>query len=747
MRIASALLAIILAVCAPAAIHAAGPESLVLASNHVEIEIDAKTGRLLSVLNKDANLKKTCRDTAFVLYTGRGIIRSDECRVTGAVQGGRQKASFGFESNGLKMTLSYLIPDSSRSFVLKTLSVKNAGRKTVILDTVEMCRIAFSPAPAETHFHTAGIVSSSPWVSSDTPINLFVRDLGGGLFLGIENSYFAFQRSGLNLCLRYEPRWVLKPGETFVSDPAFIGVYKNEGVYCFKQTPRPAKDKPSATGPQEILDWGEIWAMQDFMSHALSNDHPGKGFIAVYNACGGMENLLNGRDKKDRTPEEQALVDHFAGKSAWTREIVHGAFQQTWIEPFRILIDHLAETGHIDMLQPGTLWLGNGGFWDPKATDLDEIAPDDVIKPNPYWLQTVEYARSKGIDVYGFECPVSGYFPKRTDMKVIGRDGKPNTWNCYANPEFVQWHLKALDRAITDYNIPWWQWDEGWADVGGGECYATNHGHAPGNVSYQVYRNILNTTSELKRRHPGIWLVGISAFQHHNPWILRSVDESVVWWDSWYARNYLFIPSGKTYIADFTPQSDDYEYELLRRISLADHLQVSYPIWRSDPAKRKVLQDFWRKWMTWADDNIKYLRTRRDLFCPPAPGGLEGSAHIVDGRGFLFLFNPGTDDKIGGVPLSHLIGLADAGCRIREIYPQSRDYGVYANGDELLAPVRPKQALILEVVSTKESRSPSPPVAPTGAEVQKAFLTLKDILPRLTTDDVWSAPVAAGEKQ
>ena len=726
------------------AVSSVGDEAkpaLVLGSDKLSVDIAQETGNLVNVLNKLTETKKAARDRAFEIVTDRGVVSSDDARLTDTGHDDLA-ASFTFESGDLTVALRYRVPSRDANFVEKLLAVTNRGHEPVLLDTVILLQTAFFPPATQVHLHTAGVVSDHQGVSPDVPINIFLRDQGGGLFAGIENPYFNLARTGNVLSLQYRPRWLLKPGETFVSDPAFLGVYKSEGIYFFKRTAPGADGKPPVSGAQEILDWGEVWAVQDFMRSALTADHPpGEGFTVIYNACAGMENLLNWRDKPESTEEQRALADHFGGKSAWTREIVHGAFRPAWIEPFRILIDHLAEIRHVDLIQPGTLWLGNGGFWDADRVYLSELEPDMVIEANPYWLQTLRYALTRGMDFYGFERPAWHYFPERKDLKYVGSNGKFYPCNCYANQPFVRWHLEAMDRAVTDHRIPWWQWDEGWADHTGGECYAVDHDHPPGNISYLVYRNIQHTTSELKRRHPGLWLVGISAFQHHCPWILSSVDESVVWVGPYYAHNSLFVPPGKIYVADYMPLTGNPEYDLLHLLSISDHLQVSQPIWFTDPAKRKSAQAFWHKWLSWADDNIEYLRIRRDLFGPPGPDALEGSAHILGDRGFVFLFNQTGKTMGGSIPLNRWIGLT-SGERfaIREIYPRSRDYGVYAMGDELVVPVDDGAAMVLAVTATEAEIAPAAPAVGPGIDTQKAFLTLKEILPLLTEDDLRLVP-------
>ncbi len=48
-----------------------------------------------------------------------------------------------------------------------------------------------------------------------------------------------------------------------------------------------------------------------------------------------------------------------------------------------------------------------------------------------------------------------------------------------------------------------------------------------------------------------------------------------------------------------------------------------------------------RKWLDWGRKNVEYLKVRKDLPDWPAPGKVDGSAHIVGDRGLVFLFNSG----------------------------------------------------------------------------------------------------------
>lgn len=161
----------------------------------------------------------------------------------------------------------------------KLLTITNRSPQPLVLDTIVLCQVSFDPAPVQVLFHRAGFVSTHPLISPDVPINLFLRDSGGGFFFGIENPYFGLVRSGARFSLQFQPRWLLPIGESFTSDPAFLGAYKSEGIYAFKRTQAARAGSAPLTGAQEILDWGEVWAMQDLLQHVLSPGRPpGAGY-------------------------------------------------------------------------------------------------------------------------------------------------------------------------------------------------------------------------------------------------------------------------------------------------------------------------------------------------------------------------------------------------------------------------------------------------------------------------------------
>lgn len=80
------------------------------------------------------------------------------------------------------------------------------------------------------------------------------------------------------------------------------------------------------------------------------------------------------------------------------------------------------------------------------------------------------------------------------------------------------------------------------------------------------------------------------------------------------------------------------------------------------------------RWMEWVDADRVCLRVRRDLFaCEESDNGLQGTAHCVGDRGFIFLRNETDETITGEIPINHWLGLDLDGpghFYIRQFHPQ-----------------------------------------------------------------------------
>ena len=99
-------------------------------------------------------------------------------------------------------------------------------------------------------------------------------------------------------------------------------------------------------------------------------------------------------------------------------------------------------------------------------------------------------------------------------------------------------------------------------------------------------------------------------------------------------------------------------------------------------------REFLKKWRAWASNNHAYLKVKRDLFDCPGEAAIDGSAHIIKDRGFLFLFSVGKEPARTSIPINRWLGLDEkpaALYQVKEVYPRDGvDLGIYRYGDELL---------------------------------------------------------------
>ena len=110
-------------------------------------------------------------------------------------------------------------------------------------------------------------------------------------------------------------------------------------------------------------------------------------------------------------------------------------------------------------------------------------------------------------------------------------------------------------------------------------------------------------------------------------------------------------------------------------------------------------QEFFKFWMEWAETNLDYLRVKRDLFGQPWAIPLDGSAHILGDRGFIFLFNEAGEDHAGLIPLNEWIGLKSGRTfDVEQIYPDARNLAANVKrGEKVLLPVEASRMSVVEI--------------------------------------------------
>ena len=70
-----------------------------------------------------------------------------------------------------------------------------------------------------------------------------------------------------------------------------------------------------------------------------------------------------------------------------------------------------------------------------------------------------------------------------------------------------------------------------------------------------------------------------------------------------------------------------------------------------------------RRWLDWGRKHVEYLKVSR-ISTDPAPGKVDGSAHVIGNRGLVFLFNPDRKPLDGQFALTG----SRSGCAARGLF-------------------------------------------------------------------------------
>ena len=133
------------------------------------------------------------------------------------------------------------------------------------------------------------------------------------------------------------------------------------------------------------------------------------------------------------------------------------------------------------------------------------------------------------------------------------------------------------------------------------------------------------------------------------------------------------------------------------------------------------------------------MKVKRDLFECPGYSPVDGSAHILGDRGFLFLFPGGFDKKIApektmraSISLNRRIGLKEdraANYQITEVHPNAgADRGTFRYGEDFLYDMPKDSAAILSIAPITTEPKPQRATLKADSEVivVKAFAPIEN---------------------
>ena len=177
-------------------------------------------------------------------------------------------------------------------------------------------------------------------------------------------------------------------------------------------------------------------------------------------------------------------------------------------------------------------------------------------------------------------------------------------------------------------------------------------------------------------------------------------------YQAWHNQNDRFRPVYKNYCAVFGEAPAQFQYNVISTLEhvvlLPDRARVQgLGAWRK-PASSS------RSGGTGRPKITAYLKVKRDLFDCPGEAAIDGSAHIIKDRGFLFLFAVGKQPARASIPLNRWLGLdedSQALYQVKEIYPRDgADLGVYRYGEILKYDVPRDSAVVLWMSPARPER-------------------------------------------
>lgn len=663
---------------------AAGSQPLVIENDCLGVQFDPHTGGITCLTNKLTGEKYPLTTDEFELDASPTPVRQRAAKLV-SLDLQPQQATAVYQHGDIEIHTTYVL---SGHFVEKRLSITfptacELKHLVISRPTIASSDLQFVPYRYPKYQRKPG---------DEPSCTFFGRTARGGLFVGVGMPFDASTLSKESITLVYAPSLRFKAGEKYRSEPAYFGVYKRQAN--------------EAVEPGIPLR-SESDAMVQMTSAVLGP--PRHGLVAMN--CG------------------------------WHSEMAQEAFQSVEdLEANMRSLDFLAECG-ID-------WSTESHPWGGETKKMNALVDDQKYVLDDYNKRFLEHAKQKGIKIVQWPTfnnthPWSrmgkAFRPDRPDwLMTIDRDRYKNTpdisqrGNCLAIAEFEQWlERRIFDALDTGYYVA--TGIDGDFFGGGGwftttipvTCTAANHDHLPGDSNYACQRTLARLVAALRERYPklhieaarppmdlGVWSlhnfdVCFTLLEEGNtPSNLKDGDKIRTWSRTRVQRDFLphyfdqplLFPtrSGKEN-APSTWSGDHLDYILLSGLSCSAEIMFYLPTRTGIPDADKATL---RRRLDWGRENIKYLHVRKDLPDWPAGGKVDGSAHIIDDSGLVFLFNGGEQPLDGSFSLSEeSIGLTRGErFKIRQQFPASDREVLAERGAKVSWTVPKETAMVLQIL-------------------------------------------------
>ena len=553
---------------------------------------------------------------------------------------------------------------------------------------------------------------------------------GRGLLALAQNPFLEIARERNTFRVGYRPamEWARADGP-FVADRGILAPYRRAGIV------RPARMRPE-------------WRM------ASDDTTPGmdQAEIAAFTAVVRAFMLYDPREP----------VDIFVGWCANDYQI--DIATEAGRAEYKRMIDRAAELGaeHVlfaptnsalarrddstdDWRWENLLWLGLGqkirrNEWNP-ATDTVPASLQEML----------DYAKSRRVSLVAYVYPVLA-FSQNPEWLVTRpkADAAAKKYASLGYRSLQDWLIQTLVEFRKKTGISGYAFDHTFLTFEGPSRYA----------QWAGWRRVMET---LRARMPDLVIDGRQAYHLYGPWSWLAgsyphptysdeqpesftpfpdlsfdrVSANRERYTAYRYRNYDFAPSELIpgFITHQTSRSDDtgdmpqrqsdrgivlepfrvrdwdylgWRYSLLSSIAVGGWNNVINMIPARDLEEYRHFAPedaaWFRSWLEWARLNREVLRHTRTITAEPAIGRIDGTAAILNGHGYIFLFNPNAFALRAEVPLDERIGLAGgASYHVEELHPVvgrrlgRPEKGFWAHGETMSLRVDGHAALVLAV--------------------------------------------------
>ncbi|MBI2221502.1 MAG: hypothetical protein HYU53_09880 [Acidobacteria bacterium] len=635
-----------------------------------------------------------------------------------------QRVTFTWPAGPHAIQVTYELKPGWR-FISKQITIEPGTRDRFRVDEV----VVFD-ATLTTHVAEAYI---APMERNDLGLGSYAAALrfpdGRGLLALAQNPFLEIARDRNSVSVSYRPamEWTRADGP-FVADRGILAPYQRSGVLLPARMQPEWRFGPAASTPG--MDQAEVAAFTAIV-RAFMLYEPREPLNIFVGWC---------------VNDYQIDIATEAGRAEYRRVIDRAADLGAAHVLFAPTNSSLArrDDSTDDWKWENLLWLGLGqkirrNEWNPAA---------DAVPPSVQ--EMLDHAKSRRVSLVAYVYPVLAF--SQNPEWLVTRPHAAAGARTYASLGFrslQDWLIETLVAFRKKTGISGYAFDHTFLNFDGPSRYA----------QWAGWRRVMET---LRARMPDIVIDGRQAYHLYGPWSwlagsyphptyndeqpesftpfpdlsVDRVSANRERYTAYRYRNYDFAPGELVpgFITHQTPRSDEtgdmpqhqsdrgivlepfrvrdwdsvgWRYSLLSSIAVGGWNNVINMIPARDLEEYRHFAPedvrWFRSWLEWARLNRDVLRHTRTILGEPGIGRIDGTAAIVDGHGYIFLFNPNARALRAEVPLDERIGLSGGGSyHVEEVHPVPRRLGrpgrgLWSHGEAMSVRMDGHSALVLSV--------------------------------------------------